>query len=141
MMKTRSLQYAGNVGTGFSDNTLHDLKVKLDKVAAEQSTICRAGDIEKNAHWVKPTLVAEVSFGEWTRDGHIRHSVFQGLRTDKKAEAIVREKPVHTDSMQNLRTRLPIPSLKVSHPERVIDPIDRIYENRPHSVLFAGRAL
>jgi bifunctional non-homologous end joining protein LigD len=117
----KKLQYAGNVGTGFSDNTLHDLRVKLDKVAAESPPFARAGDIEKNAHWVKPTLVAEVSFGEWTRDGHIRHSVFQGLRSDKKAEVIIREKPVHTTDAKSANA-VSKPSLKVSHPERVIDP-------------------
>jgi bifunctional non-homologous end joining protein LigD len=117
----RKLHYAGNVGTGFSDNTLHDLRVKLDKVATERPPFVRASDIEKNAHWVKPTLVAEVSFGEWTRDGHIRHSVFQGLRSDKKAEVIIREKPVHTADAKP-GDALPAPSLKVSHPERVIDP-------------------
>ncbi|SCX57258.1 DNA ligase D [Nitrosospira sp. Nsp1] len=117
----KKLRYAGNVGTGFSDNTLHDLKVKLDKIATERPPFVGASDIEKNAHWVKPTLVAEVSFGEWTRDGHIRHSVFQGLRSDKKAEVIIREKPVHTADAKPAGT-VPTPSLKVSHPERVIDP-------------------
>ena len=64
--------------------------------------------------------MAEVSFGEWTRDGHIRHSVFQGLRSDKKAETIIREKAVHTTDAKPVNA-VSKPSLKVSHPERVID--------------------
>jgi bifunctional non-homologous end joining protein LigD len=69
-----------------------------------------------------PTLVAEVSFGEWTRDGRIRHSVFHGLRIDKKAAAITREKPVHPITEKPaIMTSIPA-SLRVTHPERVIDP-------------------
>ena len=117
----KMLRYAGNVGTGFSDKTLHDLKGKLDKVAAAHSPFINAAGIGKKAHWARPTLVAEVSFGEWTRDGHIRHSVFHGLRTDKKAEVITREKPVHpTNIKPEKMTSIPS-SLRVTHPERVID--------------------
>ncbi len=50
---------------------------------------------DEHRHWVTPTLVAEVSFGEWTRSGHIRHAIFQGLRSDKEASTIVREKTNH----------------------------------------------
>ena len=50
-------------------------------------------DDMKKLRWVKPTLVAEIAFTEWTRDGNLRHSVFVGLRTDKDARTIVREHP------------------------------------------------
>src|SRR5207244_4426008 len=73
------LHYAGNVGAGFDQNTLGELTAKLEAVAADQSPFAPSKEIDKRAHWVKPTLVAEVSFGEWTRSGSIRHSVFQGL--------------------------------------------------------------
>ena len=43
--------------------------------------------------WVKPMLVAEIAFTEWTRDGHLRHSAFVGMRTDKDARSVVREHP------------------------------------------------
>jgi bifunctional non-homologous end joining protein LigD len=115
------LQYTGNVGTGFNEKTLNDLKVKLDKIPADRSPFSKATDIDKKAHWINPTLVAEVSFGEWTNSGHIRHSVFHGLRTDKKVNTIIREKPMHTISTKPV----PLPSLKaslhVTHPDRVID--------------------
>jgi bifunctional non-homologous end joining protein LigD len=123
----KKLRYAGNVGTGFSDKTLRELKAKLAIVAAAENPFFKATGIGRNVHWVKPTLVAEVSFGEWTREGHIRHSVFNGLRIDKKPETIIREKPVHATPTQPEAKpdpapgRLP-PSLRVSHPERVIDP-------------------
>ncbi len=118
----KMLRYAGNVGTGFSDKTLHDLKAKLGKVAATHSPFISATSIGKKAHWVRPILVAEVSFGEWTRDGHIRHSIFHGLRTDKKAGVITREKPVHPSDVKPAKMTAIPPSLRVTHPARVIDP-------------------
>ncbi len=125
----KMLRYAGNVGTGFSDKTLRDLKAKLDTVAAAGNPFFKATGIGRKVHWVKPTLVAEVSFGEWTREGHIRHSVFHGLRIDKKAEVIIREKPVHGNAgkpepkSESTPATNPLPaSLRISHPERVIDP-------------------
>lgn len=117
----KKLRYAGNVGTGFSDKTLGDLKTKLDKIGAAANPFTGASGIGRNVHWVKPELVAEVSFGEWTRDDHIRHSVFHGLRTDKKAETVIREKPVHSRATKPGSTTIPA-SLRVTHPERVIDP-------------------
>jgi bifunctional non-homologous end joining protein LigD len=87
-----ALQYAGNVGTGFNDKVLKDLKARLQKIHADRSPFAKPPAGVKG-QWVKPQLLAEVAFGEWTHGGHIRHSVFQGLRTDKPAVNIVREKP------------------------------------------------
>jgi bifunctional non-homologous end joining protein LigD len=117
----KKLRYAGNVGTGFSDKTLRELKTKLGKAGSDQNPFAEATGIPRNVHWVKPELVAEVSFGEWTREKHIRHSVFQGLRIDKKAGTIIREKPVHSSATRPGSTTIPA-SLRVTHPERVIDP-------------------
>ncbi len=134
------LHYAGNVGTGFHQQTLGELMNKLEALAVDKNPFVPGKAIAKRAHWVKPTLVAEISFGEWTRSGSIRHAVFQGLRSDKKAPSIRRElpSPVAEDADHALpastRTRKPAkaagseiqgklpPSLKISHPDRVIDP-------------------
>jgi bifunctional non-homologous end joining protein LigD len=123
------LRYSGRVGTGFGDRTLGALKARLDKLTAAKSPFHKAAAIEGRPHWVKPQLVAEVSFGEWTRAGIIRHSVFHGLRTDKPASAIVREKPADTKRIAKLaraaaanQSHALNPSLRVTHPERVIDP-------------------
>ncbi|SFU27997.1 ATP-dependent DNA ligase LigD phosphoesterase module /ATP-dependent DNA ligase LigD polymerase module [Polaromonas sp. YR568] len=86
------LQYAGNVGTGFNDKTLGTLTARLEKLHTDRSPFARLPAGVKG-QWVKPRLLAEVAFGEWTHSGHIRHSVFQGLRTDKPATHILREKP------------------------------------------------
>jgi len=120
----RKFRYAGNVGAGFNDKTLQDLRAKLDRIASTDSPFVKASGIDKNAHWVEPRLIAEVSFGEWTRGGHIRHSVFHGLRSDKKADVIVREKPVHPAAKSAPASTMP-KSLKVTNPDRVIDPSTR----------------
>ncbi|SOD41419.1 ATP-dependent DNA ligase LigD phosphoesterase module /ATP-dependent DNA ligase LigD polymerase module [Nitrosovibrio sp. Nv4] len=120
----KKLQYAGNVGAGFSDKTLRNLKAKLDKVPAQRCPFVKGSGIDKKAHWVSPALVAEVSFGEWTRGGHIRHSVFHGLRSDKKAESIIREKPMHIETAKSAKPAKAslLSSLKITNPDRVIDP-------------------
>ncbi len=117
----KNLQYAGNVGAGFSDKTLRELKAKLDKVAAASCPFVKASGIDKKAHWVEPVLVAEVSFGEWTRGDHIRHSVFHGLRSDKKSESIIREKPVHIPAEKPARAVSISSSVKITNPDRVVD--------------------
>jgi len=121
------LRYAGKVGTGFDDRTLGALKARLAKLTAAKSPFSKAAAIEGRPHWVAPQLVAEVSFGEWTRAGIIRHSVFHGLRTDKPASAIVREKAADTKriakpgSAAANQSHALNPSVRVTHPERVID--------------------
>jgi len=127
-----NLLYAGNVGTGFDDRTLTELRKKLDAVASRQNPFSSETDTGKKAHWVKPVLLAEVSFGEWTNSGRIRHAVFHGLRSDKKAKDIVREKPMtkpapaRSASMKPALSELELPStlprnFKVSNGERVVD--------------------
>ena len=90
------LKYSGNVGTGFNEQTLRELRRQLEALASDHSPFGAGTGIPRGAHWVKPELVCEVAFGEWTRDDRIRHSVFHGLRADKKPEVIVREQPRHT---------------------------------------------
>jgi bifunctional non-homologous end joining protein LigD len=122
--KDGKLQYAGNVGSGFNAATLDDLKAKMDKQAADKSPFAPSRDIDKKAHWLKPVLVAEVAFGEWTHSGSIRHAVFKGLRKDKKANAIVREQPAHIKEEPAMQTAVEgtLPkSLKITNPDRVID--------------------
>ncbi len=86
-----ALRYAGNVGTGFSEQTLCELRARLGELQADASPFAPDANLPRQAHWVRPELVCEVAFGEWTRDGRIRHSVFHGIRDDKPAQAITRE--------------------------------------------------
>ncbi len=94
--KDGKLQYAGNVGSGFDAATLREVKAKMDKLAADKSPFAPNREIDKKAHWLKPTLVAEVSFGEWTHSGSIRHAVFKGCaRTRRQTPSSARCPPIY----------------------------------------------
>ncbi|ASR38854.1 ATP-dependent DNA ligase [Prauserella marina] len=86
------LRYAGKVGTGYGDATLRDLRGRLDDLAVEESPFVDQVR-EPRAHWVRPEMVVQVRFSEWTGDGRLRHPRFTGLRNDKAAHEVVREVP------------------------------------------------
>lgn len=131
---------AGSVGTGWSGNEAAEFKRKLMPLAIDASPFdkgtSKPGRWSKrkvgSERWVKPVLLAEASFAEWTPDGQVRHASFIGLRDDKPAEAIVREQPkvvgapaaVGADSdiaVAGASRRDAGKTIKVSHGERVID--------------------
>jgi bifunctional non-homologous end joining protein LigD len=101
------LVFCGKVGTGFTHKLAIDLRARLDRIEQKTSpfTPPPPGWLGRNAHWVKPELVCEVVFTEWTSDGKIRHPSFQGLRGDKDPKEIRREKP--TD-VQSARLQSPV---------------------------------
>jgi bifunctional non-homologous end joining protein LigD len=84
-------RYIGHVGTGFSHRTLEDLHAKLVKLRAAKSPFPAKVKDGGMTTWVKPTLVAEVKFAEWTGKGELRQPVYLGLRSDKNAKDVVRE--------------------------------------------------
>jgi bifunctional non-homologous end joining protein LigD len=84
-------RYVGHVGTGFSHAVLEELHGKLLKLRRASSPFGERVKDEGVTTWVKPQLVAEVKFAEWTSAGEMRHPVFLGLREDKCAEDVVRE--------------------------------------------------
>ncbi|MFD9871261.1 non-homologous end-joining DNA ligase [Streptomyces niveus] len=86
------LRYAGKVGTGYDRATLADLRRRLDEAAVPRSPFADAVK-ERAPHWSEPRLVAQIAFTEWTRDGMLRHPRFLGLREDKEARDVVRERP------------------------------------------------
>jgi bifunctional non-homologous end joining protein LigD len=86
------LRYAGKVGTGFDTDALRSLRTRLNGLQQSASPFeDQAG--ERGAHWVRPELVAQIGFAEWTHDGRLRHPRFLGLRADKQATDVVRESP------------------------------------------------
>jgi bifunctional non-homologous end joining protein LigD len=84
-------RYIGHVGTGFSHKALEELHGKLIKLKAEKSPFSAKVKDEALTTWVRPSLVAEVKFTEWTSSGEMRHPVYLGLRTDKPAKSVQRE--------------------------------------------------
>ncbi len=85
------LQYAGKVGTGFDDRTLKDLRKRLDKLESDENPFHHGEGIGKKVHWVKPRLVAQIGFTEWTEDNKLRHPRFLGLRRDKDPKKVRKE--------------------------------------------------
>jgi bifunctional non-homologous end joining protein LigD len=135
------LRYAGNVGSGFNGASLRSLRAVLEEIGTDKNPFPPRAVPGRTNHWVKPELVAEVSFSEWTATDSIRHPVFQGLRKDKPARSVVRELPRHMQEapMEDVKparkraarastaasaTALPgnLPAtFKVTHGERVMD--------------------
>ena len=101
----KKLKFAGRVGTGFNDKILRSLSSKLEKIRVESCPFFNVPAVGrsrwdqgltaaemKHCHWVKPSMVCQVKFTEWTRDDRLRHPVFLGIREDKNANEVVREK-------------------------------------------------
>lgn len=89
------LRYAGKVGTGFDTETLKSLGGRLRQLRRDRAPFVDAASIrERGVTWVKPELVAQLGFSEWTSGGRLRHPRFLGLRDDKPAVEVVREAPV-----------------------------------------------
>ena len=101
----KKLKFAGRVGTGFSEKLLHTLFTELNKIRVDKCpfyNLPAAGRSRwdqgltaaemKRCHWVKPVMVCQIKFTEWTRDDRLRQPVFLGIREDKNANEVVREK-------------------------------------------------
>ena len=128
------LRYAGRVGTGFDDRTLEALTARLATLKADRSPF--AGKLDaaarRGATFVRPELVAEVAFAEFTADGSVRHASFLGLREDKAAADVVEEVAGSSDSVRKTgddgaekATAAPVPDrhgVRVTSPERVVFP-------------------
>jgi len=122
------LVYAGKVGTGFTNATLATLGKQLRRLEQRASPFDPGGPRPpgRGAHWVKPTLVGEVAFTEWTRDGLLRHPSFQGLRGDKPATQVVRERS-HAPGPPAVRrisggsdAPVQVAGVRLTHPDRVL---------------------
>ncbi|HTF86962.1 MAG TPA: DNA ligase D [Planctomycetota bacterium] len=115
------LRYAGKVGAGFSHTSLSDLRAALDRLERTKSPLAEPPTERPSGilHWVRPKLVAEVSFTEWTPDGLLRHPVFHALREDKAVASIQRENPAILGRADASST---VAGMAITHPERIVYP-------------------
>jgi bifunctional non-homologous end joining protein LigD len=129
------LRAAGSVGTGWSSAQGGELHARLVKLEVTKPLV----DPEETApgrwskrprgteRWVRPEMVVEIAFGEWTPDGKVRHPTFRGVRTDKPAASIRREQasspaPAPSPAAPTKAAAKPRTAIKISNPDRVIDP-------------------
>lgn len=126
-----NLRFAGKVGTGFTADVLTELRSRLNRLEQKECPFSPRppGWLGRNAHWVRPELVAAVAFTEWTEDGKIRHPSFQGLREDKRPAEVTRENPaaltkesqraavVETPARRG-KTAAEVAGVRVTHPNR-----------------------
>jgi bifunctional non-homologous end joining protein LigD len=130
--KDGALTYAGKVGTGFTMNSARSLAQRVEKLAVDKPVLTRAAMPGTPAgewqtiHWIKPKLLCEVSFTEWTGDGRIRHPSFQGLREDKEAAEVKMEQPAKREkgstsvAPKGTDSALVLHGINMTHPDRVI---------------------
>lgn len=149
--KNSELLYAGRVGTGFNETRLKELHGQLKSLETTRSPLSQplTGTLMRDVHWVKPVLVCEVEFAEWTSDNILRQAAFIAMRTDKPATEIIREhaikpqetasnngtahtqkKTTHVAKASNIQTTKTsgattgsstVAGIKITHPERIID--------------------
>jgi bifunctional non-homologous end joining protein LigD len=142
------LRYAGRVGTGFSERTLDDLAARLAPLRTEAPAFDPAPRLPRSAIHVRPELVAEVEFREWTAEGLMRAPSFKGLRDDKAAIEVVREAPARPgteETAPGVKETAPgvqgtAPETEETTPEALFDEVQR----RPDGALAVrvdGRSL
>jgi len=120
------LTYVGKVGTGFSAKLIQDLRGRMDPLEVDKAPVEVPRADRKGAHFIKPELVCEIAFTEFTDDGILRHPSFLGLREDKAAADVVVETAKHLSKSEKKAGRPTAASfgIKISNPDRIIFPED-----------------
>ena len=85
------LVFAGRIGTGFDTRLLLDLRTRLDELVADKPPFTKGTGLPRHGHWVRPGIVVQIGFLEWTRHGKLRHPRLLGVRSDKNPRDVVRE--------------------------------------------------
>jgi bifunctional non-homologous end joining protein LigD len=143
--KDGKLLYAGRTGTGFTQKTHRRMRDRLEGMRTDASPFARVpGEVSRGVHWVKPQLVAQVSFSNWTADNLVRQAAFKGLREDKPEKSVTREEQQLSEPREEAKTpkapaapkpiepkpargkasttksSAPLP-IRLTHPDKVLD--------------------
>lgn len=149
------LRYKGRVGSGFAERDFAELRTAIRSLSAASSPFDDVpAQVRRAARWLEPALVVEVKYAELTRDGQVRHGVFQGVRTDKDAEQVAPEKqepdraaPKVAGVTISSSDRVVFPGAGISKLQvaeyyaRVADRMLEVAANRPVSLVRAPRGL
>lgn len=116
------LIYCGKVGTGYTHATLKTVGAQLEGLSRKTSPFAtRPPNEGQIIHWVKPELVAQIRYSAWTRDGRLRHPVFEGLREDKPAGQVGREQPADTvDIRTDTDTEAMMAQVRLTSPDKIL---------------------
>jgi bifunctional non-homologous end joining protein LigD len=124
------LTYAGKVGTGFDGAKIDELRGRMDELEVEEAALDIPRADRRQAHYLKPELVAEIAFTEFTSDGILRHPSFIALREDKPASEVVIERPQHLPKARSKRARKRSTAeslgIRISNPDRAIFPEEKL---------------
>jgi bifunctional non-homologous end joining protein LigD len=121
------LTYVGKVGTGFSGKLIQEMMDRMRRLEVDKAPVEVPRADRKGAHFIKPELVAEIAFTEFTNEGILRHPSFLGLREDKPASEVVVETPRHlSKSEKKDRATAESFGIRISNPERVIYPDEKL---------------
>ncbi|HEV2593892.1 MAG TPA: DNA ligase D [Sphingomicrobium sp.] len=122
------LTYVGKVGTGFSSKLINELMDTMKPLETEKPAVEVPRADRRDAHFIKPELVAEIAFTEFTNEGILRHPSFIALRDDKPPAQIVREIPKHLTKKEKSNARASAESfgITITNPDRVIFPEDNL---------------
>jgi len=124
IVKDTELQYIGNCGTGFSNKTQQELLRKMKELETPAMPFNKKPNLKgRIANWIKPELVCEVTFSEWTSAGRMRHPVYKGLREDKSTKEINTELPQESQKQKKTSSN----SLEVNGKEVKLTNLDKIY--------------
>ncbi|MDW0193196.1 MAG: DNA ligase D [Nitrososphaeraceae archaeon] len=102
----KKLKFAGHVGTGFDDETLDMIYSKIRNFEIDTVPVDKIPYLNRETKWLRPVLIAEVKFGEWTKDGILRAPVFLRLREDKNAEECIIEADNPTSNRSELNSEI-----------------------------------
>lgn len=126
--------YRGLAGTGFNDQSMKELQVEMDKHQTVNQPFAPTELIQKKTvqKWIKPKIVVQVKFAEWTEEKLLRHPVYLGIRKDKKPTDVIAEPQLPqgfvgraTTSSHNLTTTTTLPNLEFTHLDKIYFPRDK----------------
>ncbi len=120
--ENHQLQYAGHVGGGFNAKTLKEIVSRLTPLIQEKSPFTLPPKPNAPVTWVKPKLICEVSFSEWTKDNHMRQPIFQGMREDKDPKSIIREIPDLVPKIKNQKKSAAKQEISLTNLEKIFWP-------------------
>ncbi|MRX46463.1 DNA ligase D [Pedobacter puniceum] len=118
----QKLSYIGNCGTGFNDETLKNLHQQMEDIITTEKPFADKVNMESKVTWLKPQLICEVNYTEWTLDHHLRHPVFKGLRLDKDMEEVKEEKVLKNEETKTFGTK----KVKLTNLDKLYWPKEKI---------------